>query len=334
MMTRLIDIFLFLSIFTSQALAQDRQLTDAAKKEGGKVVVYGTLEQQPAAEVQKAFERRTGIVLEYWRASATKVLDRSLTEYRAGKPMFEVVIGPPDAMRIMRKEGIFAKYDSPSAKDFSKDAIDPALGPSYRNFIIGILYNKSVIRPADAPTSIEDLVKPQYRGKLVMPDPTQHTTTIQWLANLHKVMRKEKVDKYVRDLASAKPMLVESFVPAAERVVTGERPIGISFVKYVYLLGKEGAPLDYVRLGKMLGDGHHIALSNKAPRPNAGKAFIDYFLGEESMRIMAGMGEFVNRKGIYPPIPEAEKIQFVQMDQLDKEGYSNKKKEYRTIFFQ
>ncbi len=334
MMTRLIGVFLFLSIFTSQALAQDRQLTDAAKKEGGKVVVYGTLEQQPAAEIQKAFERRTGIVLEYWRASATKVLDRSLTEYRAGKPMFDVVIGPPDAMRIMRKEGIFAKYDSPSAKDFSKDAIDPELGTSYRNFIIGILYNKSVIRSADAPTSLEDLVKPQYRGKLVMPDPTQHTTTIQWLANLHKVMRKEKVDKYIHDLASAKPMLLESFVPAAERVVTGERPIGISFVKYVYLLGKEGAPLDYVRLGKMLGDGHHIALSNKAPHASAGKVFIDFFLGEESMRIMAEMGEFVNRKGIYPPIPEAEKIQFVQMDQLDKEGYSNKKKEYRTIFFQ
>jgi len=334
MMTRLIAVFLFLYIFTSQALAQDRQLTEAAKKEGGKVVVYGTLEEQPAAEVQKASERRTGIVLEYWRASATKVLDRSLTEYRAGKSMFDVVIGPPDAMRIMRKEGIFAKYDSPSAKDFSKDAIDPEMGPSYRNFIIGILYNKSVIKPADAPTSLEDLVKPQYRGKLVMPDPTQHTTTIQWLANLHKVIRKEKVDKYIRDLASAKPMLVESFVPAAERVVTGERPIGISFVKYVYLLGKEGAALDYVRLGKMLGDGHHIALSNKAPHASAGKVFIDFFLGEESMRIMAEMGEFVNRKGIYPPIPEAEKIQFVQMDQLDKEGYSNKKKEYRTIFFQ
>lgn len=334
MMTRLIAVFLFLSIFTSQALAQDRQLTEAAKKEGGKVVVYGTLEQQPAAEVQKAFERRTGIVPEYWRASATKVLDRSLTEYRAGKPMFDVAIGPPDAMRIMRKEGIFAKYDSPSAKDFPKDVIDLELGPSYRNFIIGILYNKSVIKLADAPTSLEDLVKPQYRGKLVMPDPTQHTTTIQWLTNLHKVMTKEKVDKYIRDLASAKPMLVESFVPAAERVVNGERPIGISFVKYVYLLGKEGAAMDYVRLGKMLGDGHHIALSNKAPHASAGKAFIDFFLGEESMRIMAEMGEFVNRKGIYPPIPEAEKIQFIQMDQLDKEGYSSKKKEYRTIFFQ
>ena len=58
--------------------------------------------------------------------------------------------------------------------------------------------------------------------------------------------------------------------------------------------------MDYVRLGKMLSIGQYLALSNKAPRPNAGKAFIDFFLGDESMAILAKMGEFVNRKGILP----------------------------------
>ena len=37
----------------------------------------------------------------------------------------------------------------------------------------------------------------------------------------------------------------------------------------------------------------YLALSNKAPRPNSGKAFIDFFLGDESMAILAKMGEFV-----------------------------------------
>jgi ABC-type Fe3+ transport system substrate-binding protein len=63
----------------------------------------------------------------------------------------------------------------------------------------------------------------------------------------------------------------------------------------------------------MLGDGNYIALNNKAPHPNAGKWFVDYFLDEESMKIMANMGEFVNRKGIYPPLTGADKIQFVPM---------------------
>lgn len=92
--------------------------------------------------------------------------------------------------------------------------------------------------------------------------------------------------------------------------------------------------MDYVRLGRMLGDGHHIALSDRAPHPLAGKAFIDFFLGEESMKIMASMGEFVNRRGIYPPIPDADKIEFVQMDPLSKEDYANRRNEYKKVFLQ
>lgn len=322
-----------LLFFVPQASGQNIKLVEAAKKEG-KVVVYGSLESDTVETVSKAFQKKTGIGMEYWRASATKVMDRALTEYRAGKPLFDVILTNDNPLQIMHKEGIFAKYDSPSAKDFPKDAIDPNLGPRYRNVIIGVVYNKGIIKPADAPKSLEDLLKPQYKGKLVMPDPTQHTTTTQWVASLHKLMGKEKADKYIRDLAAMKPILVESLLPAAERVTTGETPIAITYVKYAFIFGQKGAPMDYVRLGKMLGDGHYAPLSNKAPHPNAGKAFIDYFLGEESMTVMAKMGEFVNRKGVYPPLPDADKIQFVEMLDLDKKTFAEKKKEYTKIFLQ
>ena len=268
--------------FAAPIYSQDAKLIEAGKKEG-KVAAYGSLESDNADAVFQVFKKKTGIEVDYWRASATKVMDRALSEYRAGKPLFDMIITNDAPMQIMLKEGIFAKYDSPSAKDFTKDSIDPNLGPRYRNVIIGVIYNKSVISPADAPKSLEDLVKPQYRGKLVMPDPTQHTTTTQWVASLEKLMGKEKAEKYIRDLAAQKPVLVESLLPAAERVSTGETPIGISYVKYVYMYSQKGAPMDYVRLGKMMGDGHYVALGSKAPHPNAGKALIDILLGQESM---------------------------------------------------
>ncbi len=314
------------------ALAQDTKLIEAGKKEGGKVVVYGTLENDTVDVISKAFQNKTVFQVEYWRGSGTKVLDRALSEYRAGKPVFDVMLAPPDPMQILLKEGIFTKYDSPSAKGFPQDAVDPNLGPRYRNIIIGIFYNKNAIRPLDSPKSLEDLVASKYRGKLVVPDPTQHILTIQWLASLYKIMGKEKSEKFIRDLAAMNPILVESMLPAAERVTTGETPIGVSFVKYAFIFGKKGAPVDYVRLGKFLGEGHYIALSKKAVHPNAGKAFIDFFLGDESMNIMAKRGEFVNRKGVYPPLPDADKIEVVQMDHLGKKEYAEKKKEYAKIF--
>lgn len=317
-------------LIASPALSQNAKLIEAGKKEG-KVAVYGSLESDTADSVFSLFKKKTGIEVDYWRASATKVMDRALTEYRAGKPLFDIILTNDNPMQIMLKEGIFAKYESPSAKDFPKDAIDPNLGPRYRNVVIGVVYNKSGISAAEAPKSLEDLVKPQYRGKLVMPDPTQHTTTTQWVASLEKLMGKEKAEKYIRDLAAMKPILVESLLPAAERVATGETPVAITYVKYAYIFGQKGAPLDYVRLGKMMGDGHYLTLGSKASHPNAGKALIDYFLGPESMTTMAKLGEFVNRKGIHPPLPDADKIQFVEMYDLDSKQFAEKKKEYQIF---
>ena len=225
-----------------------------------------------------------------------------------------------------------AKYDSPTAKKYPNDQIDPQLGPISRLGIVGIVYNKNLVRPDNAPRTLEDLVQPKYRGMLVMADPTLHVTTIQWLSSLHKIMGKEKAEKFFVELAAMKPVLVESMLPAGERVTTGEMPIAITFVKYVFTSGRQGAPLDYVRLERMLGDCHFAVLNNKAPHPNAGKAFLDYYLDDESIKILAENGEFVNRKGIYSHLPGAERIQYVQMENLDAKAFEQKKKEYGKIF--
>jgi iron(III) transport system substrate-binding protein len=313
--------------------AQDAKLVEAAKKEGGKVVVYGSIENDTMDLISAAFKKKTGLDVDFWRSSATKVMDRVVSESRAGKPLYDVALTNSAPMDFMYNEGALTKYDSPSAKAFPKSVMHPHLGPQYRNSIIGIVYHSGIIKPADAPKSLEDLLKPQYRGKVVMPDASQHTTTAQWLASLHKVMGgREKADKFIRDLAATKPLLVESLTPAGERITTGETPIGIAFIKNVVFYGKKGVPLDYVRLGKFMGDGQAVALGSKAPHPNAGKAFMDFFLGEEGLKIMAGIGEFVTRKGIYPPLPDADKIELVEMIDMDKKAYAEKMAEYRKIF--
>lgn len=314
--------------------AQDAKLIEAAKKEGGKVVVYGSLEADTTEAVKKAFEKKTGLSLEYWRASTTKVVDRAMSEYQAKKSLVDVILVHDAEMRLLFKENVVGRYDSPRFKDFTKESIDAELGPRYRDTIIGIVYNKSMIKPEDAPKSMEDLLKPQFRGKLVMPDPTQHTTTTEWVASMPKIMGKEKGEKFIRDLAATKPLLVESLLPAAERVSAGESAIAITYIKFSYLFGLKGAPLDYMRSDKMLGEGSYIMLAIKPAHANAGKAFIDFFLNDESMKILAQNGEFVTRKGVHPPIPGAEKIKFVEMTHLDKNGFEEKKKEYQKLFLQ
>ena len=314
------------------AFGQDSKLIDAAKKEGGKAVIYGSFEPDTLNMITTAFQRRTGLQTEYWRAQDSQVMDRALGEHRAGKPLFDIILVTDNPMRIMSKEGILSRYDSPSAKDFPKDALDPELGPRYRNFITGIIYNKDILK-TDIPKAFDDLLKPQFRGKMVMPDPMQHTATIQWLSSLHKLMGKD-ADRFIRDLGASKPVLVQNALIAAERVSTGETPIAITQIKFVFTFGKKGAPLDYVRLGRFLGDGAYMGISAKAAHPSAARAFMDFFLDEESMNIMAKEGEFVTRRGIYPPISDVDKMQFVNMVELNAKDYAAKKIEFQKYFMQ
>lgn len=333
-MFKLVFVIGFLLLGSSAAWTQDAKLLEAAKKEGAKVVVYGSLENDTMDLISAALKKRTGLEVDYWRDSANKVTDRVTAEARAGKVQADVVLTTTPTLKLIQKDGLLAKYDSPAHKAFPKTVIDPNLGPAYRSTVIGIVYHTGMIKKADAPKSLEDLVKPQYKGKLVVPDPSVHTTTAQWLASLHKIMGKEKADKFIVDLAAMKPLLVPSLTPAGERITTGEAPIGVAFLKNVVFYGRSGVPLDYVRLGKFMGDGQSISMVAKAPHPNAGKAFIDYFLGEESLKVMADIGEFVTRKGIYPPLPDANKIQLVDMIDMDKEAYAQKMAEYKKLFLQ
>jgi iron(III) transport system substrate-binding protein len=314
------------------AAATGQPLVEAAKKEG-KLVVYGSLESGIMDEMEKAFTRKYGIPLDYFRAASNKTLDRVLTEARAGRTMSDVVVTNRGPMLLLKKENIFARYVSPESENFPAELRDPdgLLSPVYRQVIVGILYNTQLVKPDEAPKSLDDLLAPRWRGKWVMPDPSRHFTTTVWLRNLEEIYGKDWMG-FVKRMAEARPVLVESFIPSAQKVMSGEALAGITYVKYVHIFGKDGAPLDYVRLPKMLADGHHVGIQAKAPHPNAARLFQDFFISREGMEIMAKEGEFVTAKGVYPPIKDADKIKAVSMDELDQNEYKKWAGEFRKLF--
>ena len=55
-------------------------------------------------------------------------------------------------------------------------------------------------------------------------------------------------------------------------------------------------------------------------------------LFDQAPRWVAKAGEFVDLKEVYPPVPDADKIQFVEMDDLGEKAYAKKKQEYKKLF--
>lgn len=264
-------------LLLSAAVSAQPVNVDAAKKEG-KLVIYGTIVPKVMALIQKGFEAQYGIKVEYWRGDATKVIDRVLTEWRAGKPNFDVVIGARGPLALAKPEGVFAKYSPPGAANFpakfkDKDGQFTAM----RVTPVGILYNTELVKGADVPKTFDDLLESKWQGQISMPDPSRHASTAQFLWNMEQ-LKGEKWMDFVRGLAKQKPHLVESYSSVPNTIVRGETAVGITYVQYA---GQFKGPISFAPLDKVFADPSDAALSAKSPNVNAGKLFIEYLCSTE-----------------------------------------------------
>lgn len=72
---------------------------------------------------------------------------------------------------MLKEKGVLAPYQSPAAAGYpawaSKDDSIVQFGIEY----VAPIYNKELLKPADAPKRYEDLADPKWKDKIVMPDP-------------------------------------------------------------------------------------------------------------------------------------------------------------------
>jgi iron(III) transport system substrate-binding protein len=318
-------------IFPHEIFAQAGNV-DAAKKEA-KVVVYGSVPPQSMEGLHQAFKKKYGIEVEYWRGSSTQVSERALTEWRAGKPAFDIAEGNRGVQLIMKDEGLFQKFIPPASQKFpDRFKEKDALITPWRVLPISMLYNTELVKSAETPKTFDDLLNPKWMGKISIPDPTRHTTTAQFLWNLRKFKGDKWLD-YVKALAKQKPVLVESLAPVTTTIIKGEALVGITYIKYIK---QYKGPVDYIPMDQYLTDPNYLSLSAKASHPNAAKLYIDFACSPEGQKEIAEDGEFVLAPGVYPPIKDADKVapKMVFMDNPSEEEFKKLMSgTFREIFF-
>ena len=303
---------------------------DAAKKEG-RVVIYGTVVPQVMTLIEKGFAAKYGIKTEYWRADATKVTDRVLTEWRAGKPGFDVVIGARGPLSLAKADGVYAKFNPAVTAKFPakfKDKDGQLI--AWRVTPVGVLYNTELVKPNDAPKSLDDLLDARWQGQISMPDPSRHASTAQYLWNLQQI-KGPKWMEFVKALANQKPMLVESYSTVPNTIVRGETSIGITYIQYA---GQTKGPINFAPVTQIFADPSDAAMSAKAANGNAAKLFIEYLCSPEGQQKVAETGEFVLAPGIFPNIKGADKIMsnLNLMEEANSETLAKLQSEFRSIF--
>src|SRR5438552_16189211 len=106
---------LFLVVFfgvTSASWAQDRS-----------VVLYTSLAPTESGPLAQAFEKKTGIKVELWRAISEKVVQRAITEARARRFSVDVIETNGPEMEMMAREKLFRELQSPHLADLPRGAV-------------------------------------------------------------------------------------------------------------------------------------------------------------------------------------------------------------------
>lgn len=299
----------------------------------GKAVFYANI--TAVAPIMKAFEDATGVKGEYTRTSSSKFLPTILTEYNAGKLMADVVQAPRPMLQLLKDQGILAPYRSPSAQDYPDWATEDDSMTLFGVEYVSYLYNTERVKAADAPARYEDLADPRWKDKIVMADPATHASTISWLVGLKEQVFASEDDwmAFLKALAANRPMFVASFGPTPAPVESGEKLIAISMPKYV--ITKAPAPLDWApRLEQpLLGTARAIAITSSAPRPDAARAFMDYWLSREAMSLLANdVGEYVAAPGVYPPLDGIDKTAVKPVRDLSDDEIQKWGREFNRIF--
>ena len=83
----------------------------------------------------------------------------------------------------------------------------------------------------------------------------------------------------------------------------------------------------------MFGTPRAIAVTSKAPHPNAARVFVDYWLAKKSMEMLAkNVGEYVLAPGVFPPIDGISQTKVVAIRELSDEEIQKWGGEFKKIF--
>ncbi|MCK4536722.1 MAG: extracellular solute-binding protein [Desulfuromonadales bacterium] len=320
----LLGLFLVPSVFAADLVK--------AKSEG-QVNFYANITAiQPIVEEYSSSQGIKGI---YTRISTSKYLATILTEHAAGKLQADVLQAPLPVMKILKDKGVLVAYKSPSATGYPDWAQQDDTIVQFGIEYVAMIYNKEMVKPEDVPTRYEDLTDPKWFDKIVMPDPSLHATTITWLVGLkeNKIFPSDEAWlKFVKGLAANRPMFVKSFGPTPAPVESGEKHLAISMPKYI--ITKAPAPLDWARVDTLLGSPRGIAISAKAPHPNAARHFMDYWLTRDAMKMLADkVGEYVLAPGVFPPIDGISDVKVLPIRELSDEEIHSWGNEFKKIFY-
>jgi iron(III) transport system substrate-binding protein len=291
-------LLLTISLGTCLAVSSARAQEVKAKAEAeGKLMFYATFNAADSKTLVDGFKQLyPKIDAVFYRSTDSALMERILTESRAGQNLWDVVVTTSFYGHNLKKRGLLASYDSPERKFYRDGYKDPQATwtSSYTNYA-AFGYNSRAVAKSGVPKSYDDLLKPEWKGQIGM-----DSRAYEWFGTMLKAMGEEKGLAYMRELAK-QTQLRAGRTLLAQLVAAGEFAGALTAYSQTFeVLKPSGAPVDWVYLNPVFANIHPTGIAGKAPHPNAARLFLDFVLSKRGQELIRGMNRIPDRTDVAP----------------------------------
>ena len=266
-------------------------LVAAAKKEG-KVVYYTSTDVQVAEKMAAAFQAKyPGIKVQVERSGSERVYQRLGQEYSSGIYNADVIETSDAANFVVFKKNGWLQPAVPHDVATMWPASERDPDGDYAGFratLTVLAYRSDLVKPADAPKTWTDLLKPQYKGKMVKSHPAYSGNVMTATYALSHLLGWGFFEK----LGQQQVMQVQSSTEPPKILAQGERSIEADGNEYnIFVLQDKGVPIKivYPPEGTSIATGNAAILIH-APHPNAAKLLYAFMFSHQAQQLNSDFG--------------------------------------------
>ena len=258
------------------------------------VTIYVSTDRVFSEPVLRDYERRSGVkvnpVYDTEETKSTGLANRLLAE--KARPQADVFwSNEPVRTLVLKARDVLAPYRSPSAEGIPAALVDPdAYWTGFSARIRVIAYNTKLVKPEEAPRSVFELARPEWRGQVAMADPRFGSTSFH-VAALYALAGDQKMDDFFRRLKENGVRVVDGNSVVRDLVARGDVKVGLTDTDDVNVALEDGQPIAMVLPDK---DGlgvpvmpNMVSLVANAPHPDEARRLIDYLLSADVERQLA-----------------------------------------------
>lgn len=274
-----------------------------------KLTVYTALENEQLDPYKKAFEAdNPGITIQWVRDSTGIVTAKLLAEKE--NPQADIVWGlAASSLMILDSQGMLASYAPKgleNIKDSFRDAKNPPAWVGIDAWMAAICFNtvEAEKKKLPKPESWADLLKPEYKGQIVMPNPASSGTGFLSVSGWLQMMGENAGWEYMDKLDQNMAVYTHSGSKPCRMAAAGEYPIGISIAYTGAAQKTKGAPIDVILAKEGTGwDMEATAIIKGTKNMEAAKALADWAVTKKANELYNNYYAVAAYKGVKKDIP-------------------------------